>query len=135
MAMEAAARPWHNGTGGGATFINGNTQNVVSRSRYGRKAIGNMTKEIAPARNLVAATSMSYWFLLWIMNLVGVLFQVDPEVKRRIDAAIAESKQGIVMCDEERKQLDEEMKSVLEGDKEFEKRAVSYFLSASFTHA
>ena len=54
-AMEAVARFGPNGSGGGATFINGTTMNIVSRSRYGRKAIGNMTRDIQPARNLVTA--------------------------------------------------------------------------------
>lgn len=56
-AMQAVARFGPNGSGGGATFINGMTMNNVSRSRYGRKAIGNMTRDIQPARNLVNANS------------------------------------------------------------------------------
>lgn len=55
--MEAVARVGPNGSGGGATFINGMTQNIVTRSRYGRRAIGNMTRDIRPAKNLVASTS------------------------------------------------------------------------------
>lgn len=55
VAMEAAARFGPDGSGGGATFINGMTMNIVSRSRYGRKAIGNMTRDIQQARNLVTA--------------------------------------------------------------------------------
>ncbi|KAF8237930.1 P-loop containing nucleoside triphosphate hydrolase protein [Tricholoma matsutake] len=102
-AMEAVARFEPNGSGGGATFINGMTMNNVSRSRYGRKAIGNVTRDIQPARNLVTA-------------------HVDPEIKQKIDASIASNKQDIAMCDNERKELEEQMKSVLEEDKEFQKR-------------
>lgn len=56
-AMQAVSRESPNGGGGGATFINGRTINTVSRSRYGTRAIGNMTREVSTARNLIAATS------------------------------------------------------------------------------
>lgn len=54
--------------------------------------------------------------------LTGSWCLVDPEVKKRIDASIASNKQDITMCDNERKQLDEEMKKVLEDDSVFKKR-------------
>jgi len=56
--MEVVARPvpdFHHP--GGASFVIGRTMNIVTRSRYGRKAIGNMTRDIQDARNLTAPSS------------------------------------------------------------------------------
>jgi hypothetical protein len=46
---------------GGANFINGKTMNIVTRSRYGRKAISNMTRDVQAARNLTAPNSKLDW--------------------------------------------------------------------------
>ena len=54
--MQLVARPCAN-HGGGATFINGATMNIVTRSRYGKRAIANMTRDVYNARNLVVPTS------------------------------------------------------------------------------
>ncbi|GLB34268.1 putative P-loop containing nucleoside triphosphate hydrolase protein [Lyophyllum shimeji] len=99
-AMELVARPE---TGGGATFINGNTMNNVSRSRYGRRAIGNTTRDVPPAKSLGNVT-------------------IDPELKRRIDESIANFQQEIVSLEKERAELDVELSNILEEDKVFEKR-------------
>ncbi|KAJ2923676.1 hypothetical protein H1R20_g13419, partial [Candolleomyces eurysporus] len=40
------------GNVGGGVFINGTTYNTVTRSRYGRKAVGNMTRDIPPREKL-----------------------------------------------------------------------------------
>ncbi|KAF8885790.1 P-loop containing nucleoside triphosphate hydrolase protein [Infundibulicybe gibba] len=96
-AMHAVARS------GGATFINGRTTNNVTRSRYGRQAVGNMTKDLRPGRNLVASA-------------------IDPQVKQRIDAAIADSRQKIAMADEERADLDIQLKDISAEDAVFMKR-------------
>ncbi len=55
-AMQLVARPMHNHHGG-ANFICGRTLNIVTRSRYGRKAVGNMTRDIGRARSFSAPTS------------------------------------------------------------------------------
>ncbi|KAF9458464.1 P-loop containing nucleoside triphosphate hydrolase protein [Collybia nuda] len=102
-AMEAVTRLGPNGFGGGATFINGMTQNIVNRSRYGRKAIGNMTRDIRSAKNLVAST-------------------IDVEQKRRIDETISNHKQELGLYDEERQRLDKEARDIAEEDKIFQKR-------------
>ena len=67
--MEAVGRP---ATGGGASFICGLTINIVQRSRYGSRALNNMTRDIPRARNLTVQTGMfpSTWscilcLLLW----------------------------------------------------------------------
>jgi hypothetical protein len=52
-AMEAVGSPQ---TGGGASFVCGNTLNVVQRSRYGSRALNNMTRDIPRARNLTVQT-------------------------------------------------------------------------------
>jgi hypothetical protein len=41
--MQMVARPSDKHPGG-ASFVNGHTMNIVTRSRYGRKAIGNVTE-------------------------------------------------------------------------------------------
>lgn len=55
--MEAVSRIGPRGEGGGATFIAGNVINTVQRSRYGRRAAQNTTREVRPARNLVSSAS------------------------------------------------------------------------------
>ncbi|KAF9476726.1 P-loop containing nucleoside triphosphate hydrolase protein [Pholiota conissans] len=89
LAMQYVARPTHNHSGG-ASFINGSTMNIVSRSRYGKKAIGNMTRDVPPARNL--NTPMT-----------------DPEVKRKIDERIREAQQGADLCEEEKAPIKSEL--------------------------
>ncbi|TFK43988.1 P-loop containing nucleoside triphosphate hydrolase protein [Crucibulum laeve] len=101
-AMQAVSRA-DNGKTGGATFISGTTLNTVNRSRYGKRAVANMTKDVPPARNLVVPT-------------------IDPEQKRQIDDSIQRAKQEIGNCDIEKQSIDAEMAEVLEGDKEFQKR-------------
>jgi hypothetical protein len=67
-AMEAVTR----GPGGGANYIVGRVMNQVSRSRYGRRAVQNMTREIKDARNLIVAAStwsrMNYGLLRPIVS-------------------------------------------------------------------
>lgn len=57
--MQLVARPCAN-HGGGANFINGTTMNIVTRSRYGKRAVANMTRDVYNARNLVVPTSNSF---------------------------------------------------------------------------
>lgn len=58
------------------------------------------------------------------LKLMYPLSSVDPEVKQRIDATIASTKQDIAMCESEQRELDEQMNAVLEEDAEFKKRHV-----------
>lgn len=53
--MEAVSRVGPRGDGGGATFIAGKVINMVQRSRYGKRAAQNTTREVRPARNLVSS--------------------------------------------------------------------------------
>ncbi|KAF9236197.1 P-loop containing nucleoside triphosphate hydrolase protein [Melanogaster broomeanus] len=80
-AMEAVSRPGPRGEGGGATFIAGNVINTVQRSRYGRHAAQNTTRDVRPARNLVSSA-------------------VDPEIKRRLDQTIQEARQALELINE-----------------------------------
>lgn len=41
------------GQAGGGTFVNGTAINNVTRSKYGNRAVGNMTREMGQARNFV----------------------------------------------------------------------------------
>ncbi|TFK29037.1 chromosome structural maintenance protein smc5 [Coprinopsis marcescibilis] len=41
------------GRAGGGSFISGLTVNTVSRSRYGQRTVGNLTRDFQPARNFV----------------------------------------------------------------------------------
>jgi len=59
--MQLVARPSDKHPGG-ATFVNGRTLNIVTRSRYGRKAIGNVTRDVPQAKNLTTPTSQLHYF-------------------------------------------------------------------------
>ena len=59
--MQLVARPSDKHPGG-ASFVNGHTMNVVTRSRYGRKAIGNATRDVPQAKNLTTPTSQLHYF-------------------------------------------------------------------------
>lgn len=60
--MEAVGRQE---TGGGASFVCGNTLNIVQRSRYGSRALNNMTRDIPRARNLTVQTGKKIHVLLY----------------------------------------------------------------------
>ena len=55
--MEVVSRPGARGEAGGANFVAGSIMNMVQRSRYGKKAPQNMTRDVRPARNLAESTS------------------------------------------------------------------------------
>ncbi|KJA29565.1 hypothetical protein HYPSUDRAFT_31485 [Hypholoma sublateritium FD-334 SS-4] len=92
QAMQLVARPMHNHSGG-ATFISGTTMNIVTRSRYGRKAVGNMTRDVQRARSLSAPT-------------------IDLEVKRQIDGRIRDARREMELCEEERIPLVQEIEKL-----------------------
>ncbi|KAF8634626.1 hypothetical protein AX15_000803 [Amanita polypyramis BW_CC] len=96
--MRLVTRDGPNGAGGGANFFNGATHNIVTRSRYGRRAVANMTREIRPGRTLRAVT-------------------IDPEVKRRYDQTIATAQQELAILDEERAGLEADLNVVRQEDK------------------
>ena len=85
---------------GGANFINGRTLNIVTRSKYGRKAIGNMTRDIQEAKNFTAPNSEPRFE--FSSNSSDLIFVVDPQVKSGIHKAIDEAKQKMIMCEERR---------------------------------
>ncbi|KAF8437175.1 hypothetical protein L210DRAFT_2358298 [Boletus edulis BED1] len=74
-AMDAVSRIGPHG-GGSATFIAGNVINIVQRSRYGKRAAQNTTREVRPARNLVNSV-------------------VDPEIKKQLDRTIHDARQAL----------------------------------------
>ncbi|KIJ94730.1 hypothetical protein K443DRAFT_683517 [Laccaria amethystina LaAM-08-1] len=100
--MEVVARPGPNHPGG-ANFINGTTMNIVTRSRYGRKAVGNMTRDVHPARNFVIPT-------------------IDPETKRKYDEIMAAALQEKQLCDEAMAGVNKKLNDVAEEDKSFTAR-------------
>ncbi|KAH7926802.1 P-loop containing nucleoside triphosphate hydrolase protein [Leucogyrophana mollusca] len=79
-AMEAVSRA------GGASFVAGNTLNIVTRSRYGQRMAQNMTRDVRPARNLVNTA-------------------IDPEVKKRLDASILEARQALELIGKDAEDL------------------------------
>ncbi|KIL63939.1 hypothetical protein M378DRAFT_78988 [Amanita muscaria Koide BX008] len=99
--MKLITRDGPNGPGAGANFFNGATINMVSRSRYGKRAVANITREIRPARNLR-------------------IVMIDPEVKRKYDQTIATAQQEMTLLDEEKKKLQAVLNEVLEEEKVFE---------------
>ncbi|KAG2141629.1 P-loop containing nucleoside triphosphate hydrolase protein [Suillus cothurnatus] len=87
-AMEAVSRD-----GGGAKFIAGRVMNTVSRSRYGKRAAANMTKDLRPARNLVSST-------------------IDPEIKKKLDQTIQEARQALEVINEDANNLAAEEREI-----------------------
>ncbi|KAF8967457.1 P-loop containing nucleoside triphosphate hydrolase protein [Flammula alnicola] len=102
QAMQLVARPTHNHPGG-ATFINGPTMNIVTRSRYGRKAVGNVTRDVQQARNLTTPT-------------------IDPELKRRLDENIQNAQQGLDLCESERAPIIEALEALAVEEKVYAKK-------------
>lgn len=98
--------------------------NIVTRSRYGRQAVGNMTRDIQQARNFVIPTGSVFSIIIMLLLAERFFLIVDPEVKQRIDEAIKEMKREIILCDEERRGLDEELKKIDQEDAVFRKRMV-----------
>ncbi|KAH7887410.1 hypothetical protein F5I97DRAFT_1925860 [Phlebopus sp. FC_14] len=102
-AMEAVSRFGPRGEGGGATFIAGNVINTVQRSRYGKRAAQNMTRDVRPARNLVSST-------------------VDPEVKRKLDQTIQEARQALEVINEDANTLAAEERAIRSEEAQFKKK-------------
>ncbi|KAF8329916.1 hypothetical protein F5887DRAFT_1182074 [Amanita rubescens] len=75
----------------------------VTRSRYGKRAVANMTREIRPAKSLR------------VVN-------IDPTVKAGYDQTISTAVQEITLFDEERKELVEKLNAVKQEDQVFEER-------------
>ncbi|KAG1750954.1 hypothetical protein EDD22DRAFT_252965 [Suillus occidentalis] len=86
--MEAVSRD-----GSGAKFIAGRVMNTVSRSRYGKRAAANMTRDLRPARNLVSST-------------------IDPEIKKRLDQTIQEARQALEVINEDANNLAAEEREI-----------------------
>ena len=57
QAMQAVSKPGARGEPGGASFVAGSILNIVQRSRYGKKAPQNMTRDVRQARNLAESAS------------------------------------------------------------------------------
>ncbi|KAF9226823.1 P-loop containing nucleoside triphosphate hydrolase protein [Gyrodon lividus] len=102
-AMEAVSRFGSRGEGGGATFIAGKVINVVQRSRYGKRAAQNMTRDVRPARNLVSSA-------------------VDPEIKRRLDQTIQEARQALEVINEDANTLAAEERGIRAEEAQFKKK-------------
>ncbi|KAF8887234.1 hypothetical protein CPB84DRAFT_1786919 [Gymnopilus junonius] len=101
-ATEMVGRPIGNFSGG-ASFISRDTMNIVTRSKYGKRALTNMTRDIQPARNLTVPS-------------------IDPETKARIDQAMQEAQQHIAMCDEEVLPIRRQLKKIAEEDQVYAER-------------
>ncbi|KIK95336.1 hypothetical protein PAXRUDRAFT_25548 [Paxillus rubicundulus Ve08.2h10] len=101
-AMEAVSRLGPRGEGGGANFIAGSVINTVQRSRYGKRAAQNMTRDVRPARNLVSSA-------------------VDPEIKRRLDQTIQEARHALEVIDEGANALAAEERGIRAEETQFKK--------------
>ncbi|KAF9554516.1 P-loop containing nucleoside triphosphate hydrolase protein [Agrocybe pediades] len=104
-AMDYVARPVGS-YGGGATFVNGRTSNAVTRSRYGKRAINNMTRDLNPARAFTVP-------------------MVDPEAKRKVDEIIKNCKMRIDMIDSQKKELQKKQNELDKELKDFEERVAA----------
>ncbi|KAF9528049.1 P-loop containing nucleoside triphosphate hydrolase protein [Crepidotus variabilis] len=104
QAMNYVARPIPEARhAGGANFINGNTLNIVTRSRYGSHAVSNMTRDIQKARSLTKQA-------------------VDPENKQRIDAEMREAHQEMEMWEEEKNKLKSDNANLSNQQQDFDRR-------------
>lgn len=101
-AMEVVSRLGPRGEGGGATFIAGNVINTVQRSRYGKRAAQNMTRDVPLAQSLVSST-------------------IDPEVKRRLDQVIQEARQALENTNEDASRLAAEERTIRGEEAQFKK--------------
>ncbi|KAJ3877761.1 hypothetical protein F5051DRAFT_407478 [Lentinula edodes] len=99
-ATQAVARS------GGATFIVGSVINNVSRSRYGRKAVSNVTREVRPAKLLAN-------------------HGVDADAKRRFESEIVQHKVDVAAHDEEIGRFKEEERQIEAEAKEHDKRGAA----------
>ncbi|KAN0097138.1 P-loop containing nucleoside triphosphate hydrolase protein [Tylopilus felleus] len=102
-AMDAVSRIGPRGEGGSATFIAGKVINVVQRSRYGKRAAQNTTREVRPARNLVSSAA-------------------DPEIKKRLDQTIHDARQALDAINEEATDLAVEERKIRAEDTEYKKK-------------
>ncbi|THH29882.1 hypothetical protein EUX98_g4315 [Antrodiella citrinella] len=93
-AMEACSRS------GSARFIVGSTMNNVSRSRYGKQLTSNSTYEIRSANRLVTAN-------------------VDPEVKRRLQADADAAARQLEQVNEQMAQIGEDERALQREQNEF----------------
>ncbi len=123
--MRLVARDGPNGAGKGANFFNGTTLNIVTRSRYGKRAVANMTREIRPAKSLRVVNSENSEFSIVVTCSSLLKNIVDPAVKAGYDHTISTAVQEITLFEEERKELVEKLNSVKQEDQVFEERLVS----------
>ncbi|KAJ4478957.1 hypothetical protein J3R30DRAFT_3657097 [Lentinula aciculospora] len=96
-ATQAVARS------GGATFVVGSVINNVSRSRYGRKAVSNVTRDVKQTRLLVNHS-------------------VDADAKRRLENEIQQHKVDVAAHDEEIGWLKEEDRKIDADAREIDKQ-------------
>ena len=121
--MQLVARPGAN-HGGGASFINGATMNIVTRSRYGKKAVANMTRDVYNARNLVVPTSKHFPRLSTASSDVLFFYTVDSDVKQRIENDIRTAQQDMEMYEREKVEINQGIKQIGEEDEVFKQRLV-----------
>lgn len=126
-AMEAVSRFGPRGEGGGATFIAGNVINTVQRSRYGKRAAQNMTRDLRPARSLVTSTGGSPFFPPTFHYFLLMLRTVDPETKRKLDQITQDARQALEVINEAANVLAEEDRNIRAEDGEFKKKLVCHF--------
>jgi hypothetical protein len=121
--MEAVSRFGPRNEGGGANFIAGNTLNMVQRSRYGKKAPQNMTRDVRPARNLAESASESNHSST--LNMADIImFIVDPAEKKRIDDKIRDAKVALAVIEEEMQKITDDIQVSRKEDEEYVKNHV-----------
>jgi structural maintenance of chromosomes protein 5 len=124
--MQAVSRFGPNNEGGGANFVAGSTLNMVQRSRYGKKAPQNMTRDVRPARNLAESASKSnHGFISPAES--NLSHAVDTNEKKKIDDRIKEAKIGLSVIEQETAKLEEAMSKSNKETADIKKRYVSAF--------
>lgn len=115
-----------NAPGNGANFITGRTMNQVGKSRYGRKAVQNMTRDIRDARSLnsVSGTSGLYVGSACLMNIV-----VDTERIARLNNELNEIRQDMENGDTEIGPLKDKLADISAEEKDIYARSVCLNMS------
>ncbi len=101
--------------------------NIVPRSRYGSRAMNNLTRDIQRARNLTVQTGSSplnsFLFASDLINVVQIwVFSVDPEVRRQAEETVRACQEQLTMFEEEREDLDKRQAAMKAEDAKIEER-------------
>lgn len=95
---------------GGATFIAGRVSNNVTRSRYGKQAAQNMTRDVRNAQNLKSLGSK--FDSRFIYRPHSYVLAVDTELKRNLENTIRDGQMAIDALNDQGNELEAARKAM-----------------------